>query len=594
MSDQPLEPTLTAVGLPMLRPAFVWPFALIVVAATALVFLGADGLKWPASHENARYLLLAEHMRDAWRHGVLWPRWLPDLYGGHGYPTFVFYQPLFFFLYQPFRWLIDHPILAMYVTVGFTLSLGGIASYLLGARRGSRLFGLFCAGLFLLTPYLYVNWLVRGDLSELLAMCLVPWTLFFLRQVDGRLSEGRPVAGSVAGLAVTNTLVLVAHPITALLLAPVLAVMALVMSLGRDRVSWRLLACVAFAGVVAALLGAPYWQPLVMMREHVQFERAFTDYFTATGHTVAWHQLLDGVWGHGGSTPHDTQDGMSFEVGKLQLVLALTAAVAGWKNRFTRAGLVALLLALFAMTPAATLLWTIPPFAQMQFPWRMLSVVAGLQIALAAGWADTLADRPSWRPPLQALAFTVVLALAWSPDYVTHRKTEPGAVTRDEIERVVGDRAQSSSLTSRNELLPRTVVKPPTKPAGPIVEGSADVGMQPLPGSDHYEIRWSIETAKPTLVRVNQFYLPGWQVELDGEPVPDDTLRAALRDDGRLMVALNGTGRHVLKARYAGPPGFALRLGMWLGGCVLLLGAFWQERRRSALQSSTSGFTSSS
>ena len=67
--------------------------------ASALILWPLTGPDWVIGHnEGLRYLALAEHFRRVLRWTASYPRWLPELYGGRGYPTFVFYQPFVFFL----------------------------------------------------------------------------------------------------------------------------------------------------------------------------------------------------------------------------------------------------------------------------------------------------------------------------------------------------------------------------------------------------------------------------------------------------------------------------------------------------------------
>jgi len=110
---------------------------------------------------------LVEHFTQALLGGQWWPRWLPEINGGRGYPTFVFYQPLLFFLAVPFRLLTGNPVDGLWAATAVLLGLGAIGCYRLCLAEGARVFGVFAGLLFLLTPYLAVNWLVRGDLSEL-------------------------------------------------------------------------------------------------------------------------------------------------------------------------------------------------------------------------------------------------------------------------------------------------------------------------------------------------------------------------------------------------------------------------------------------
>src|SRR5262249_59646287 len=103
------------------------------------------------------------------------------------------------------------------------LALGAAGAFRLGAALANRRFGLFAAALFLLTPYLFVDLYVRGDLSEALGLLLGPWVLGFAIDLDRRLARGASPAGAMTGLALASAASVLAHPAPALVLLPAVA-----------------------------------------------------------------------------------------------------------------------------------------------------------------------------------------------------------------------------------------------------------------------------------------------------------------------------------------------------------------------------------
>jgi hypothetical protein len=560
----------------------IWPYVLFAAAALGLVVATEQNAGWPLTHEHHRYPALAEHFGRAFVNGQWWPRWLPDINGGHGYPTFVFYQPLVFFLFLPVRLITGEPVAAMWGTIAIILALGAAAGYRLGASRGDRLLGLFGGALFLLAPYVYVNWLARGDLSELLAMALVPWALSFVQTAQDRWRARRPVVAPLAGFALTTVAVFMAHPISGLLFGPSLVVIALALTIDRTGVDRPWLLRLAIAGGAAALLATPYWHPLITMQKAVNLQAAAGGYFDPVGHTVHWHQLFGGPWGFAGSLAGSDKDQMSFQLGSLQLAVALTGAVIGWSNRLVRGLTIALVLSVIAMTPTATGLWRLPVFTQMQFPWRLLSITVGLQAALIIGWAEN--------PPallknhrVQAAAFLgfVLLATGWRPEQFKIRAPQLGAAERVAA-MVAGAPASPEPFAARNEFLPLTARRPPP-PRGnrPLVEAPAGVAVTPLPDHNAHHIAVKVDVKAPVSLVINQLYFPGWSVKVDGESVPRAALEAVLQDDGRIRVPLTpGNQPRTVTARYAAPPGRFVRIIGFLAGAGLLVLIGWLDRRR--------------
>ena len=74
----------------------------------------------------------------------------------------------------------------------------------------------------------------------------------------------------------------------------------------------------------------------------------------------------------------------------------------------------------------------------------------------------------------------------------------------------------------------------------------------------------------PTAVVIEQLYLPGWEVSLDGRELARTTLDGSLTPEGFVRLALLQAGTHRLEAAYGGPPGGGVRAA----GMALVLGVF--------------------
>jgi hypothetical protein len=552
-----------------------WPYAILIALPALFVLTKAAGGSWPLTHERLRYLALAEHWRAAFLAGHWFPRWLPDINAGHGYPTFVFYQSLLFFIWMPFRVLSGDPVSAMWLTLIAMLAAGSSACYRLAADQGSRVLGLFAGCLFLATPYIFVEWFVRGDLSELLALCLVPWALYFLRRVTQAWADGRPLAASAAGCAAFTAGVFLAHPISGLLFGPSVAViaLALVVDVRGRRIDWPLLGRLALVGLGAVALATPYWQPLISLRKAVHLSDASSGTFDPTLHTVFWKQLFGGAWGYRWSQ-EGPDDGMSFELGGLQLAVALTGAVVGWSNRFIRGSAIALVLSVVAMTTTCTALWSLPVLSDMQFPWRLLSIVAGLQAALASGWAPKLAAPAISQRKLALLLGIAFVAAGWRPEQFVMRAPMPHA--RAAVAALVAEaRSSRDAFAARNEFLPRTVKADTAPPRGdrPLVELPPGVPSTPTPDSQSHHIAVDVDVKAPVDAVINQVYFPGWKVRAGEHVFSRAELEAALQPDGRIRVHLDPAAgaRQRIEARYAGPPGAWIRWAGLLGAVLLYL-----------------------
>ncbi|MDX2051362.1 MAG: 6-pyruvoyl-tetrahydropterin synthase-related protein [Polyangiaceae bacterium] len=546
------------------REATLYVFC-CVAALSVVAPYAADG-GWPQTTEMNRYPLLVEHFYQAFLSGKWWPRWLPNLDGGYGYAEFVFYQPLFFFLAIPFRAIFGGPVAATWGAIAATLALGACGSFrLCHGGREPRL-GICGATLFLFAPYVYVNWLARGDLSELLATALCPWVLAFYIEA---LTEN--AKGGSHRLGYSLALSLLAHPVVGVSLGMFLALGSLsLLPRARDR---RILRVLTVEGVRAVCVSTPYWLPVILMAHTTHIDGAFN--WDPVPNTVPPWLLLGHQW-----SPSAAKN--NFSLGPISLALALAGAAVAWRYRQTRILGGILIAALVLMTPWLAAAWRIPPLSTFQFPWRFLSLCVALQIGLMRGLGEVRSDLRSFAG---SICLPVILVAGWVPGQF---KVEARLADAEVSLRYVF----STSLTRRETLdvlgekRPRTVTDLPKLPiglAGERLAAPPGVSVQALPGNDAHWLRYAISAAKPSEITIRQFFLPGWLIEVDGEKVSDETLRERLQPDGliRLLVAPRPDGRPVkLTATYADPRG--ANVGYWLAALTLLTP--WAIRRLRKLR----------
>jgi len=567
---------------PALRVALVLG---VLGLVSALILWPLTGAHWLVGHyEGMRYLALAEHFRRALLATAGYPRWLPDLYGGRGYPTFVFYQPFIFFLDTLWRGAF-HGSRALWWTLWSLLVTGGLGAYLLGRRSGGIRWGLLVAGVFLLSPYLYVDLFVRQALSELNSLMLLPWAFLALLWVRDRTQNAERTFGPVCLLSVSVAALIYAHPITSALFCIFAAPMVLALCWRGRSFDLQVAARVVLGFGLAILLSAPYWLPFTLMKGEVNLNAAFDGDF-ATHHTVYWSQFFRRDWGFGGSTADSPDDGMPLQLGAPHFALALIAAILSRRRPVAIASFGAYIAALVAMTPWCTELWRLPVFQQVQFPWRTLAMTTALQTLLLAGAGETFSRL---RRPVQVLAALALLAalLVWHKDqFQTGSRIEDAdAALREEV---AGARWQILRYNGVDEFRPKTTPAGDPKALGdaPILN-AADGTLSFEPQSNRYHIVATLRASKNTWLDLRQLYFPGWQVTVNGRRVTDEELLRHLRRDGtmRLPVAVPNEGQSTvfqIEARYAGPRGGGAAAGLAALALLTLAGLAMCERRRIA------------
>lgn len=197
----------------------------VLVVALALVAvapaLAAPGIVATRAGGDSPFLLQRVfEMAVALRGGHFPARWMPDAAHGLGYPFWNFYAPLAYGVAGTVAVLGGGVIGAVKLTQALCFVLAALGAYRLARSAwGTAAAGVVAAAAYTFAPYHLLNVYVRGDaLAELAAYAVAPWLLV---AIDGALL--RPSARSVARLAFVTALLPLAHNISALLLAPLVA-----------------------------------------------------------------------------------------------------------------------------------------------------------------------------------------------------------------------------------------------------------------------------------------------------------------------------------------------------------------------------------
>jgi len=551
-------------------PAHRFTERLVIIGCLAVVsgsfLIGICDGSWPVGHEERiRYLALGEQFRTALVETWRYPRWLPDMYGGYGYPTFVFYQPLLFFLYSVWS-LVFAGTWAMLASLWSLLFASVTGVYLLARNYGSQLWALVVVLVFAVSPYLLVDLFVRQALSEFAATLLFPWVLYSLIQLQVRIRSSRSLQPAIALVGVSLALVIYAHPIIGILALLVAGVFCLWLALGQRGATPGERLSVSAAPALGLMLSAPYWLVFVLMKDEVWVESTNTGYFDPVRHTVEWQQFFDRGWGFGVSVADSAKDTMPLQLGAAHFVLALGATLRGWRQPLAPIAAGAYIALLFAMTPWGAWAWRLPVLEYTQFPWRALSIATGLQcllFAMGGPWFD--AARASWKRAALA-ALLVGGVVLWQSDQFQIGKRIPDA-NANVAHELAHATEKFLTYNGKDEFRPKTTKVRPAKPRAnrPLLETSG--GTLAVQGTSKHRLRARLVTSANGLVTINQLYLPGWVVMLNGRRLEDAVLRANLLPDGRMQLPIRVTKEgqpeeFSITARYAAPPGEIE--GMWL------------------------------
>lgn len=535
---------------------------LFVLSAFALAPLASPGYFFGAHDADHSVFFLVEFDK-ALRDGALWPRWGPDHALGYGYPLWLLYAPLAYYVAEGFHLLGLGFTAAVKAAWALGFLAGGWGMFLLlrrwfGRGPAGRAAALVGGLIYVYAPYHLLTIYVRAAFAEFSALAWFPWVLLAFDRVvraggvspspQPSPSEGEGVRWrrAVAWAALAYAGLLLTHTGSILVFTPLLLAYLLFALLRRavvERASWgelgRTALRLAASGLLAVGLAAIFLLPLLLEQRFIVQEQWVQGSYGFRGHFVYLSQLLDPFWGYGYSDdPTGPNDGLSFQLGIAGVVLALTAAVVGLRRgrpqrSVTAFFLIATLLSLAAMLPLAQPLWeAVGPAALLQFPWRLLGVVS-LGLAVLAGAAVASLLWPAPVSPAEPAASTaqapagamlaLVVALASLP-FTLPQYTDIAPIDESELSIIrfettypdmIGRTINTEQAFSDTPLVAQYLAGEPLAKAM-LLAGSGAVSTRRVGGAS---VTAEVNAAGPATVLFYTYDFPGWRATVDGQRV---------------------------------------------------------------------------
>ncbi len=551
---------------------------LVLFSLFAVAPLASPGYFFGAHDANHSVFFLVQ-FDAAIRDGALWPRWGPDHALGYGYPLWLLYAPLAYYVAEGFHLLGLGFTAAVKATAVLAFLFGGWGMFLLlrhwfGSTPAGRAAALVGGLVYVYAPYHLVALYVRAALAEFVALAWFPWVLLAF---DNLVEHGGPRRIALAALAFAG--LLLTHTGTILTFTPLLltylafAIVRHALRVGRSPLArnvqdatdfqqmltalglrspvrlflrdlWHTALRVAAGGLLALGLAAIFLLPLLAEQRYVVQSQWVQGTYGYRLHFVYPSQFLDPFWGFGYSDdPAGTGDGMSFQLGIVAAGLALAGAVVGLRPHATQRStvaffVVATIFTLLATMPVAQPLWdAVPPAALIQFPWRLLSV-ASLCLAILAGAAvagllsPPQADQPAGSPanPTTLVDFPVSYVVALlvvlasfpytAPQYtdITPVDESPLAIVRFETRfpDMVGITAFSQQVPTDSPLVAQYQAGQPLQKAV-LLRGGGEVETLRVGGAS---VTARVTGSEPATVLFYTYDFPGWRATVDGQPVP--------------------------------------------------------------------------
>lgn len=460
---------------------------------------------------------------QALKNGQFPVRWVDELGFGFGYPLFVFYPPLVYMVGEAFHLLSFSFVDSIKMVFFLSILLSGISMYLFAKELMGRL-GALTAGLFyMFTPYRAIDVYIRGALSEAFSFVWLPLILLCFYKLKTPSRCRIALCGlTIGGLMITHNLVFMAFM---LVLVPY--IFYLWLSSNHKK---RFLSATAIAFIVGAGISAFFWLPALVEKKFTLVDQILlVDLANFRIHFVNLQQLWNWPWGFGGSAA-GLNDGLSFKIGKLNVILAfivliwsITSQVKMQSNKAPTLFFSLFIFSAFMTTSYSQFIWElITPLSYLQFPWRFL-IMTTLFTSILAGFFIKKLNLPIFK----IIAFFVLVSMLlftnvklFKPQTYRYDLSDKTATDTSTINwdvslasfeyapkgvELLKNNLGVNQINIKNQDIPKEKIK--------IVNGEATV-LELSNKPQIFQFRSSSE--KGAEIMANIFNFPGWQVYVDG------------------------------------------------------------------------------
>lgn len=473
---------------------------LLVLTGAALANLATPGL--PAGHDTPDHVARIANFYQSLVEGNAIPRWGANLNWGFGHPVLMFLYPL-----PSYAASLFHSIGFTFVdSVKLVFAVSFIASiaamYTWAAVSWGSMAGLVAALVYGFAPYRFVDMYVRGAIGEHVAFAFMPLLFLAARQMSKHREQ--TLWGPV--LSLTTAGLLLSHNAVSLMFLPVCtAYLAYLWIWETDRAGWYLRDTVWFGGLGVAA-AAFFWVPALLEGKYTLRDIVTSDDWRTR--FVDPRQFVYTPWNYGGT------DMLPKNLGIIPLIVSAWGIYSfRWARSsadriFIGGSAVVFFFSLFLMTGASSFVWeTVSVLQKFQFPWRLLTVTV-FAMAVLGAWSVRHMKHHALISFLLIAATALTTMHMWrAREYVNRQESYYTGIYDSTT-----DTGESSPIWSTRFMEHR--FSDPLE----VVTGIADVTQTARSTTTH---EYAVLANEKTRLVENTLYFPGWEVFVDGAPVPD-------------------------------------------------------------------------
>lgn len=342
-------------------------FTAILVIAVFLLGrdLSPNSQKMFKGHDETQAARISE-FRYNLDQGIIPPRIAPHFSHELGYPIFNFYAPFSYWITSGLQYVTNDIPTALKLSYLLAIMVGFISMYFYLRRFFSFYPSILGSLTYISSPYIAIEIFVRGNLAEMWFLALFPAGLYAMHtNTKTRLLLN----------ALLLSFLFTSHNILSLLSVGILIMYVLLL---KNKI-------LNILTIVSALLLSSYFLiPSIMELQFVNasFIAIKTNYID---HFLCLGQIWNSTPGFAGSAAGCENDGMSFMLGKLNIILGVSGLSLFLYDIFRKRKIsdkpvfilivILLLGSVFMTTAASSFIWKLTETisALFQFPWRFLA-----------------------------------------------------------------------------------------------------------------------------------------------------------------------------------------------------------------------------
>ncbi len=504
--------------------------------------------------QPSRIFEMAKSLKD----GQFPVRLVADLGYGFGYPLFNFYAPLPYYIGAIFHIGGAGVITSTKIMFSVAMIASGITMYLLVCEIAGVLPALLSSVFYIYAPYHAVDLYVRGDIGELYALVFIPLIILgFIKIIKSKpitnVTVNRNLLNGMAISIIGLGGVLLSHNISGFITLFFLGIgiCILLFFVLMGKLDKRIFITLIITIILGGGLSASFTIPALLEKDFTRVSGLTSGGSDFHNHFVFIDQLWNSPWGFGGSGI-GRDDGMSFKIGKIHVILGLISipwiALLFLYKRIDRLKLILymiflsiLVLSVFLMLEQSRFIWELfPGFPYIQYPWRFLCFVI-LSLSVIPSFIFVRMDKKF----ISALIFILIIS-----SFVFNAKYF--------IPQYYSDIADSSYISPLNlkykiskisdEFLPKNFIIPANEKAVASNNLSDSTGVRIENRFESTTVKRYIITADNSVdIILNIANFPGWKASIDGK-------KTSISDwKGRMKIFMTG-GKHKLVLEFSNTP----------------------------------------